>query len=89
MGLYLAISLLLLGLLLTLIFMVWLRGGIKSRDDLIGTFKISLKVFGGAHRRAFFHPSHCRNFRPSIGVSRALHSIKPERLTRGLVKRHI
>jgi hypothetical protein len=42
MGLYLAISLLFLALPFTLIFMVWLRGGIKSRDDLIGAFKISL-----------------------------------------------
>ena len=46
MGLYLAISLLFLSLPFTLIFMVWLRGGIKSRDELIGVFKISLKVLG-------------------------------------------
>ena len=54
MGLYLAISLLFLSLPFTLIFMVWLRGGIKSRDDLIGAFKTSLKVLGALTGVLFF-----------------------------------
>ena len=31
---------------LTVFLMVWLRGGIRSRSDVIGGFKISLKVMG-------------------------------------------
>ena len=44
MDLYLAIFLILLSLPLTVFLMVWLRGGIRSRSDVIGGFKISLKV---------------------------------------------
>ena len=44
--LYLAIFLILLSLPLTVFLMVWLRGGIRSRSDVIGGFKISLKVVG-------------------------------------------
>ncbi len=46
MDLYLAIFLILLSLPLTVFLMVWLRGGIRSRSDVIGGFKISLKVMG-------------------------------------------
>ena len=46
MDLYLAIFLILLSLPLTVFLMVWLRGGIRSRSDVIGGFKISLKVVG-------------------------------------------
>ena len=44
MDLYLAIFLILLSLPLNVFLMVWLRGGIRSRSDVIGGFKISLKV---------------------------------------------
>ena len=44
MGLYLAVFLLFFGLLSTLVFMVWLRGGIKSRGDVLDALKVSLKV---------------------------------------------
>ena len=46
MDMYLAIFLILLSLPLTVFLMVWLRGGIRSRSDVIGGFKISLKVVG-------------------------------------------
>ena len=46
MDLYLAIFLILLSLPLTVFLMVWLRGGIRSRSDVIGGFNISLKVVG-------------------------------------------
>ena len=46
MDLYLAIFLILLSLTLTVFLMVWLRGGIRSCSDVIGGFKISLKVVG-------------------------------------------
>jgi len=46
MDLYLAIFLILLSLPLTVFLMVWLRGGIRSRSDVIGGLKISLKVVG-------------------------------------------
>ena len=46
MDLYLAIFLILLSLPLNVFLMVWLRGGIRSRSDVIGGFKISLKVMG-------------------------------------------
>ncbi|MFQ3347785.1 MAG: hypothetical protein ACI8RT_001521, partial [Candidatus Azotimanducaceae bacterium] len=44
MGLYLAVFLLFFGLPSTLVFMVWLRGGIKSRGDVLDALKVSLKV---------------------------------------------
>ena len=46
MDLYLAIFLKLLILPLTVFLMVWLRGVVRSRSDVIGGFKISLKVVG-------------------------------------------
>ena len=46
MGLYIAIFLVLFGLPLTLVFMVWLRGGIKSRSEFMDALKVSLKVVG-------------------------------------------
>jgi hypothetical protein len=46
MGLYIAIVLVLFGLPLTLVFMVWLRGGIKSPSDFMDALKVSLKVVG-------------------------------------------
>lgn len=46
MDLYLAIFLILLSLPLTVFLMVWLRGGIRSRSDVISGLKISLKVVG-------------------------------------------
>ena len=44
MGLFIAISLVVFGLPSTFVFMVWLRGGIKSRSDFVGALKVSLKV---------------------------------------------
>ena len=44
MGLLIAISLVVFGLPSTFVFMVWLRGGIKSRSDFVGALKVSLKV---------------------------------------------
>ena len=44
MGLYLAVFLLFFGLPSTLVFMVWRRGGIKSRGDVLDALKVSLKV---------------------------------------------
>lgn len=44
MGLFIAIFLVVFGLPSTLVFMVWLRGGIKSRGDFVGALKVSLKV---------------------------------------------
>ena len=46
MGLYIAMFLVLFGLPLTLVFMVWLRGGIKSRSEFMDALKVSLKVVG-------------------------------------------
>ena len=46
MDLYLAIFLILFSLPLTVFLMVWLRGGIRSRSDVISGFKVSLKVVG-------------------------------------------
>ena len=44
MGLFVAIFLVVFGLPSTLVFMVWLRGGIKSRGDVLDALKVSLKV---------------------------------------------
>ena len=44
MGLYIAIFLVFFGLPSILMFMVWFRGGIKSRGDLLDALKISFKV---------------------------------------------
>ncbi len=44
MGLYIAIFLVFFGLPLTLVCMVWFRGGIKSRGDLLDALKIALKM---------------------------------------------
>ena len=44
MGLSIAIFLVFFGLPSILVFMVWFRGGIKSRGDFVEALKISFKV---------------------------------------------